>query len=100
MWRGYRPASCICNVSFPTWGVAKHSCYFRERRLDELRRIPLLRRWVNKEKGEGWSPEEPWPSLGSSDALGNFDNGLAARDVVVVCVDTGAIVRAGAAPDY
>jgi hypothetical protein len=33
----YRPASCICNVSFPTWGAAKHSCYFLELRQGEVR---------------------------------------------------------------
>jgi hypothetical protein len=27
---GHRPAWCICNGSFPTWGVAKPSCYFLE----------------------------------------------------------------------
>src|SRR5215218_11349330 len=33
----YRPASCICNVSFPTCGVAKHSCYFLELCQGEVR---------------------------------------------------------------
>jgi hypothetical protein len=35
-----RPASCICNVSFPTWGVAKHSCYFLELCQGEVRHSP------------------------------------------------------------
>src|SRR5215218_7173120 len=33
----YRPASCICNISFPTCGVAKHSCYFLELCQGEVR---------------------------------------------------------------
>src|SRR5215207_5833711 len=43
-----RPASCICNVSFPTRGVAKHSCYFPQLRQREVRRILLPRTSVNK----------------------------------------------------
>src|SRR5215211_5290454 len=42
-----RPASCICNVSFPTRGVAKHSCYFPELRHHEVRRITLPRTPLN-----------------------------------------------------
>src|SRR5215216_5738396 len=45
-----RPASCICNVSFPTRGVAKHSCYFPQLRQREVRRILLLGTSVNKGK--------------------------------------------------
>jgi hypothetical protein len=48
----HRPASCIWNVSFPTWGVAKHSCYFLELRQGEVRHSrgpdgpgPPARRW-------------------------------------------------------
>src|SRR5215213_9581234 len=43
-----RPASCICNVSFPTRGVAKHSCYFPQLRQREVRRILLPRTSMNK----------------------------------------------------
>src|SRR5215212_1052081 len=37
---GHRPASCICYVSFPTWGVAKHSCYFLEFSQETVRKVP------------------------------------------------------------
>src|SRR5215218_8742879 len=47
---GNRPASCICNVSFPTWGVTKHSCCFREHLTGELLRIYLPRTRVNRSK--------------------------------------------------
>src|SRR5687768_18297839 len=42
-----RPASCIWHVSFPTWGVAKHSCYFPQLRQGEVRRISIPRTRVN-----------------------------------------------------
>jgi hypothetical protein len=49
LWGGaHRPASCLRNVSFPTWGAAKHSCYFLELRQGEVvRRIFLLRASVH-----------------------------------------------------
>jgi hypothetical protein len=39
----HRPASCICNVSSPTWGSSKHCCYFRDLRTCEVRhsRAPI-----------------------------------------------------------
>src|SRR5215211_1960652 len=37
---GHRPASCIWNVSFPTWRIAKHGCRFLELLTGDLRRIP------------------------------------------------------------
>src|SRR5215217_8315779 len=58
-WRGYRPASCIWNVSFPTWRVAKHGCCFLELRYGELLRIPLPRTSVNKGKKKDRSVEAP-----------------------------------------
>jgi hypothetical protein len=45
---GNRPAPCICNVSFPTWGATKHSCYFLEHLTGELLRIHLLGTWLNR----------------------------------------------------
>jgi hypothetical protein len=67
----HRPAWCICNVSFPTWRVAKHGCCFLELLTlltCELRRIPLLRGWVNKGKKKtiGRSLTSPGPAAFSA----------------------------------
>ena len=49
---GYRPASCICNVSFSTLGVAKHSCYFLEHLTGEVR--------------HSTGPDDPGPLAGTT----------------------------------
>jgi hypothetical protein len=43
MWRGYRPASHIWNVPFPSLRIAKHGAYFRKYLTGKLCRMSLLR---------------------------------------------------------